>query len=82
MIFKGEFAKGQDGSAPIGTHHGASLHPTSAEPDAPEAITAVLDTNVVIGGLLSASGAPRQVVDAGLTGRFQLVHFGVNRTML
>ena len=37
------------------------------------AVRAVIDTNVLVSGLLVAEGPPRQVLDAWLDGRFTLV---------
>ena len=37
------------------------------------AVKAVIDTNVLVSGLLVAEGSPRQVLDAWLDGRFTLV---------
>lgn len=37
------------------------------------ALRAVLDTNVLVSGLLATSGPPRQLFDAWLAGRFTLV---------
>ncbi len=37
------------------------------------AIRAVLDTNVLVSGLVAEGGAPRRIVDAWLEGRFTLV---------
>jgi uncharacterized protein len=37
------------------------------------AVSAVIDTNVLVSGLLVAEGPPRQVLDAWLHGRFTLV---------
>jgi putative PIN family toxin of toxin-antitoxin system len=39
----------------------------------PTAVRAVIDTNVLVSGLLVAEGPPRQVLDAWLDGRFTLV---------
>ena len=39
----------------------------------PKAISAVLDTNVLISGLVADQGFPRQILDAWLEGRFTLV---------
>jgi putative PIN family toxin of toxin-antitoxin system len=36
-------------------------------------VAAVVDTNVLISGLISAGGPPRQIVDAGLQGHYELV---------
>lgn len=36
-------------------------------------LRAVLDTNVLVSGLLTGSGAPRQILDAWLEGRYILV---------
>ena len=44
----------------------------NAKADVAEIITAVLDTNVLVSGLIG-SGVPRQVVEAGLQGQYRLV---------
>ena len=44
-----------------------------AELDTAETVSAVIDTNVLISGLLSGRGPPQQVIDAGLAGRYKLV---------
>jgi predicted nucleic acid-binding protein len=36
-------------------------------------LSAVLDTNVLVSGLIAAEGAPRQILDAWLEGRYTLV---------
>lgn len=39
----------------------------------PTLISAVLDTNVLVSGLISEQGPPRRIVDAWLEGRFALI---------
>jgi putative PIN family toxin of toxin-antitoxin system len=47
--------------------------PTACTTASPMPVRAVVDTNVLVSGLISASGSPSQVVDLWLGGRYVLV---------